>query len=444
MKQVFKIGILVLLLPSLIQYAAASSSPSPALPNPLTLDYVLNIENLRTPNILSAEAEFKRSQALFERDMNQNNMEAFVDIDISGVKPATESVYANDSYGRLVLSKTISDFGQSKWRERSSKDWVQFKALQMSHTIQQDKFQLLEYFFDILLSDANYVYANEAMTVDYLVYDKLKERHSLGLTDDLALLEAENKYHLSRTQRVAADNHRFLSRKIFSDHLGNVTDLPKNVKIPKLSFKLDNIASLQSLIALAKKQNIKLESYSFALRYAQKNRHLSKSKFQPTLQAHFEAGKYYRELKGRNEIRSGFLLKLPLLDKGLNRYQRELNAVEIQHYQAKIREHTLDIQKNLSQLHTSLSILNTQSQQIDTLDQWSDLNLDKNRALYDMEFQASMSTSMAHVTKSDWLKLKNKVETALALARINLILNQPLLQSIDKSQVKFIKVISEK
>ncbi|MCU7800390.1 MAG: TolC family protein [gamma proteobacterium symbiont of Lucinoma myriamae] len=177
------------------------------IPEPLTLQYALSKAALiESPEMMSYSAQ--RQMALAEQDLAISELGVFAEIngrlryvEPSAIVPASET---NDSKISLDIYKRLYDFGRSSVNiEASNKNLASVDALYTDY-VSKRTVAILQAYVNVLLADAIYDHANEAMAVDYVTLDKVRSRFELKQISDIELLAIDNKYRKTRRDRNQA------------------------------------------------------------------------------------------------------------------------------------------------------------------------------------------------------------------------------------------------
>ena len=96
------------------------------------------------------------------------------------------------------------------------------------------------------------------MSVLYVKYDKLSDKHSLGIVSEVAVAEAENAYREVADDRKSAELEQFLSRQRLAMALNRPGDIPSDLTRPDLPQLDRKIPELSALLDIALKNNLTL------------------------------------------------------------------------------------------------------------------------------------------------------------------------------------------
>ena len=183
------------------------------LPQPLTLEQALELSE-NHPNIRLAESGVAYKQAESDEVLAESGFNVTARGYLTAVEPSSVSFNRsnNDSKVILLARKKLYDFGYSRARESAAENAVNSQKWQLLNQRQHHQLGVVQYFFDVLIADKDYVLKNEEMTMAYLKYDKAKDRNDLGTVSDIELLRLENIYREMLQLRRVAEQEQRLSR----------------------------------------------------------------------------------------------------------------------------------------------------------------------------------------------------------------------------------------
>lgn len=161
--------------------SAAMAAEAPPLPNPLSLEHALAHADDDHPDLALAQARLGLARARALEVDARTGVRAYADLTPEWVDPTTpgeDSV--NDSRARLIVSKSLYDFGrQSAYRDAAAAG-IASSELALLDVRARRRLTIMERFFDVLLADQHYAVLNEEMAQRYVAFDRVRERHSLG------------------------------------------------------------------------------------------------------------------------------------------------------------------------------------------------------------------------------------------------------------------------
>lgn len=412
----------------LITLQVSASEGKQPFDSPLSLSKALSFADAGHPELQLADAElaFARSQRL-EVETN-NDLEAYFELAPYASMPSTNDHFKNDSHLRLSVTKTLYDFGYSEHREESADESVKSQELMISEARNKSYLKIMRLFFDALLSDLHFATLNEAMAVLYVKYDKLNDKHTLGMVSDVTVAEAENDYREVADNRKSAELEQFLSRQRLAIALNRPDDIPSDLirsDLPQLARKTPE---LPGLLDIALKNNLTLTALEHAVLADKAAMRATQQQYGPTFVAGLELNEYQRKLPGRNSASVGVSLRIPLTSGSKSQAETARASAKLSASMANYDVAKYTIRQQLSELIHRLELMqykrSTDTQRLDS----TALTLEKNRANYEMEIQSTLGDAMAQYTRAEWLSAKNDFDIAVTWAKIDILTGKKLYQ----------------
>jgi len=402
-----------------------------ALPNPLTLKQALLYVTSSHPNVSLADARLANAKSKKLQVDTINNIDAYIELAPYAAIPSTDDDFTNDSFARLSVSKTLYDFGYSASLEDSAEEAIYSQQLLASATRNQQYIAIMQRYFNVIIADLYFAATDEKMTSLYVKYDKLLERHALGMVSDVILLEAERIYREAADLRKAGEKNQFTSRQRLAIALNRPEDIPVDLIRPDLPRLEQSIPELDDLLSTALKGNLTIAALQHAVLADKAALEAAKQEYGPTLVAGLELNEYERDLRGRNTASVGFSLRVPFANG--NRTQAKTAGIvsQLSASQARYDQAKYVLRQQLSDLISKLEVLkfkrDTDRKRLDS----RGLTLDKNRARYELEMQTTLGNSMANYTEAEWQSAKNDFEIATIWAQIDTLTGKKLYQQKD-------------
>ena len=399
-----------------------------ALPSPLSLSKALSLANNSHPELLLADANL--AYALSERESvgSSNDIDAYVELAPYTSSPSTNDKFSNDSYLRFSVSKTIYDFGYSDYLEDSADEAVLSQQLNASAARNKSYLNIMRLYFDVLLADLHFAAVDEEMTSLYVKFDKLRERHSLGMVSDVTLAESESIYRELADQRKSAELEQQSSRWRLAIALNRPDDIPAELIRPDLPQLDRSVPELSELLDEAFENNLTLTALEHAMLADRAALKATQQQYGPTLAAGLELNEYQRKLPGKNDASIGVTLRIPLLNGSRSQAEVARAAAKLSSSQASYDLAKHSLRQNLSDLVRRLELLiykrTTDELRLDS----TSLTLDRNRARYELEMQTTLGDSMAKYTNAEWLSAKNDFDIATTWAQIEILTGKKLYQ----------------
>ena len=119
----------------------------------------------------------------------------------------------------------------------------------------QQRLEIMQRFFDVLLADLSFSRDNEAMAVAYIQFDRAAARAELGQFSPLKVAELEAAFQLIRRQRAASESAQLITRSLLAQALAHPEDLPRDLITPDLDGQKAPLPELDNVIAEAMNKN---------------------------------------------------------------------------------------------------------------------------------------------------------------------------------------------
>ena len=123
----------------------------------------------------------------------------------------------------------------------------------------QQRMEITQRFYDVLLADLSYSRDNEAMAVAYVQFDRAAAREELGQFSPLAVAELDAAYQLVRRQRAASEAAQLITRSLLAQAMGRPEDLPRDLVTPDLNPQQAPLPELDAVVAEAMEKNPRIK-----------------------------------------------------------------------------------------------------------------------------------------------------------------------------------------
>ncbi len=123
----------------------------------------------------------------------------------------------------------------------------------------QQRLEIMQRFFDVLLADLSFSRDSEAMAVAYVQFDRAAARAELGQFSPLAVAELEAAYQLIRRQRAASEAAQLITRSLLAQAMALPADLPRDLVTPELEAPKSAPPELDTVVAEAMLWNTRIK-----------------------------------------------------------------------------------------------------------------------------------------------------------------------------------------
>ena len=403
-----------------------------ALPDPLNLQQAIAMaDDVQYYQIIEAEASLLAAQSIVEQAQAELGFKAQLEIEAAYIEPSRLALdqSANDSRVSLRLTKPIYNFGSSSQSIQAAQ--TEQTAIQnyMPYIVGLRKIDITRQFFEVILSDLKYAWDNESMVVAYVRFESAQDRHALSQISDVDLLESENNYIDILHQRQLSEINQRHSRAVLAELLNRPTDLPSNLNYPILDFSKIDTSDYSELIEKVMINNPQTELAKKQLEAASQRVSAAGNKFAPRLDAEVEMSEYSRETGSNDEWRAQLNFVLPLYENSSIKRDISKARAEWLKQRAGLLKIEINIRNRVLTLWQKITVLSKRRTQLETSLEYRELRLDKSRALYEMEAQTNLGSSMVAISEIQYKKAKNDFELFLAMMQLRLLSGESIYSS---------------
>jgi outer membrane protein TolC len=424
----------VLVLISVTYASWCISSEIQPLPTPLTLEYALSLADNGHPERLSAEAALAQAEAHKQQVEASDDLRLGLSAQLRAIEPSEIARYQshNDSLARLTVSKQLYDFGRTAHAQDAADAGLASQQWQLVATRQERRLEIMSRFFDVLLADLEVARDNEALSIDYIRFDRARVKHELGKLSDIDLLALESQYQQSRRTLTISQSRQRITRSQLAIGLNHPDDLPADLETPVFE-PMKKQYDIDQLVMMAIQGNPQLKSLRSQLRMAEKQLQVSEAQDNPVIRAELEAATYQRELGGRDPLSVALILEWPLYQGNLIDAKKAEQRALIQQKQAQLRAYELALRQQLLDYWMELEQLRIEYEALSVKGDYRDLYLDRSRTLYEMDLATDLGDSMTQIADIQFKQAKNLFQTQLIQARLSALTGGTLESAIKSS-----------
>ncbi|MEW8505996.1 MAG: TolC family protein [Candidatus Thiodiazotropha sp.] len=397
------------------------------LPSPLTLEYALDLADQAHPERNLADADLAQARAFSQQVEADDDMHVTLTAALRVIDPSDIAVddSRNDSQARLTLSKRLYDFGRTSHAEEAAEAGLVSKRWQLLEVRQQRRLDVMARFFDVLLADLEHARDNEALSIDYIRFDRARTKNELGKLSDIDMVELEAIYQQALRKMRASRNKQRITRSQLAISLNRPLDLPADLESPVFG-PLGELPEVEPLVEKALRENPKLKVLQAELKAAMKRLQASEAEANPVLRAELEAAAYQRELGGRNPMTAALVFELPLYQG--NRVDSEIaeQRALVQRKQAELAHHELALRQQMLDYWMELDRLKVDRDALLVSADFRDLYLDRSRTLYDLDMATDLGDSMTQIADIQLQRARNEFQIQLTHARLKALTGELL------------------
>lgn len=398
------------------------------LPSPLNLTILLNDYAQKSPQINLQQANIDYAKAVLGENQVENSWQA----NIAGRLGQREFAEQQQDHNQLALhvGKVLYDFNRADSRYSADESTVEQQLIRLQDVQNQQRLSIVKAYFNVLLADFQYRIDNEGMAVEYVGFDKVKDKHAVGRLSDVDLLKAEQTYQASLVKRMQAEQMQLQTRIELANVLGLPSARPDELTFPKLkAFKKRSIKGidLETLQNQVIEKNTEMQAFAKAkqaLLFELENASKTSS---PTLRADAWVG----QLSSQPEVREGtwkaeLTMDIPLYDGGasslaINKAQASLSIMK-----AKQQQLEQSLRSQVSQIYFQLKLIQAEKKQHQAFGDYADLYLDLSRALYENESSTDLGDSMVRLSEANYQMVAWQFKQALLWLELDYLLGQTI------------------
>ena len=414
-------AVILLMFPLTSLYATEATLKSESLPEPLTLELALSLIDQQHPDLRFVEAGLQGAQSNLQQTLSNNDLSINLKADARWIEPSVLSTNQKQEDHRLGLyvNKTLYDFGRNSAQVNAASQQIVNKSLQYINAQQRQYINVMKRYFDVVLADLQFYRYNEEMAVAYIQFDRMQIREKLGQYTETDVAEKDVEYKRIRRLRSHSQNQQRVTRSLLAQALNKPNDLPSTVEKPELdvlSRKLPEIEELQKKVS---ENNPVLGALRAKLAAAKNNVQLAYASDNPTLTGGFEAFSYERETSASNKWQATVTLDVPLwsgdrVDSAVAKAKAKVYKIE-----AELAQQELVAQQQVLELWLGIETLKIKHDEVVAGMNFTELSLDKSRALYELEVTSDLGHSMVRFSEAERKVVQTNFDIALAWAQLD-------------------------
>ncbi len=400
----------------------------------LTLEQALKSIDAPHPDLQIAQAE--RDLALADQASVGARRDFSVSLEgrLQRVKPASsDSDFISDNSLRLAARKNLFDFGRTDNAVGAARAVVAARDLDWMDVRAQRRLDVMQRYFDVLLADLQYTADNEYMSVAYVTLDNARDRFQQKLISQVDLIEVEARYQEWLVKRNQSQQRQRLTRALLADAMNQPGQLTSDLEDPKLRDNDRVLPAYEDLQALME-HNPRLLASQQLLEASRQRLDAVRAETHPTIDAELDATDYAtRALPGRDAVRAGVVMSWPLYQGA--RVSSLLAKEQAQFYklQAEAERRKRDLsQAVLATWMEAEQLQKTARHAAKIQADYRDLALERARGQYEVELKTNLGDSMAATVGAKLQQRAVEYQLALALAKLEALLGQPLPQPAKK------------
>ena len=390
------------------------------LPEPLTLKAALAQATDKHPDIARQFAEFSLAEA--ELSESRSRDDATLDLSLQGrfIDPASIALNQehNDSRAKLVLYKTLYDFGRSSQATHAGERFVESREKRLLLARVRKRKEIMQRYFDVLLADLQFAVEDEENSIRFVRFDNDKERHELGDISDVEILALENAYQQQRLKRQRSEDRQRQTRARLALAINRPDQLSADLETPELPGNRNPLPEYKLLVKEARNNNLTLRSLDDELASLQSAREAVKAERLPRLYLQLEAAEYEREIGSRDPFTAILGLDVPLYQGGRTDALVAQASARIEALQARHQHAYYKLRQEILETWQRVQTLLRQTEQAEVLGEYRDLYLDRSRARYELEMQTDLGDAMTEQSAARLFNARTHFDLAIAREKL--------------------------
>jgi len=406
-------------LPAVV-FAAEPSATK--LPDPLTLEYALSLADDAHPDLLIKDADILSAEARRKSIEADRGVNVDLDVSVYGInQDSRQNVWRRDhARAGILVSSTFYDFGYTSSLLSGADELRSSTELAYHDARGQRRLDIMTAYFNVLLADLKFSLYNEAMAVGYVNFDKAKDRREMGQRTDLNVLRREAEYQKLRVLRYESENQQRETREKLAEVLNRPGQPPADLAMPKLAVLDRKLVEVEDLQEQAYKKNFHLNALRHEIRSVENNLEAARNSDGPELKGRLEAYGFESDTGSSDEFRAELSLIYNLYEP-----ERDANvASELARlYKARAQLNKAESALKLEILKVShqLEELIAKRKEAEVTLVLKELELEKSRALYEMEVKADLGYSMSELTNAQLKSAQTDYQLALVWYKLDLL-----------------------
>lgn len=411
--------------------SAFSESEKTHLAEPLDLDTALSFAlDEAHPEIMTARAQ--QLMALSTSQLAESGLALQVGLELEAgyIEPSSLALNQDNEDHRASLNiyQPLYDFSQTENKILAAD--MELKALEkaMQTVFDGRRIDIAKHFFDVLLSDFKYAWHTELTVLAYVHNESVKDRHALGEVSDVALLKANHEHQVLFQQRAVTQSQQQNTRASLAETLNRPGELSSNLRLPKLIHVKRHLPNYEVLLARMMQKNSHIILQETRLEAAHKRLQAARNQMRPLLSAQLKVSEHSRDSASNNDWRAALNLSFPLYEHSAMKSEVSLQRSNWLKQRAMLLRIQSRLRQNLYELWQRIQTLSSARQQLLQSMQYRELELDLNRALYEMEVKTDLGSAMVGISEMRYRQAKTDFELSLAWMELFMLLDEDLVK----------------
>ena len=401
---------------------------SKPLPNPLTLKMLLENYANQSPEISLQRANINLANSVLGENQVGTSWQANI-MGRLGQREFTEETQPHNLLA-LHVGKVLYDFERASSQLQADELSVEQERIRLEVIENKQRLSVVKAYLNVLLADFQYRIDNEAMAIEYVGFDKIKDKHAIGQVSDVDLLAAEQLYQTALVNRMQAEQFQLKTRIELANVIGLPSERPDELRFPNLkSFKSRSVKdiSLQALQKQVLESNLQLK----ALEQAQQAQFFALKSAQNISSPTVRADAWVGQLSSYPELREGsweanLSVDIPLYDGGAASAAKTKAQAKMAKLKAEYQQLEQSLRTQVSDIYFQLKLLEAEKKQHQIFGDYADLYLDYSRALYENESSTDLGDAMVRLSEANYNMVAWEFKQALLWLELDYLLGNKI------------------
>ncbi len=411
----------ILLLSPLTSSIYAGEAKPELLPEPLTLDAALNLIDQQHPDLRFINADLQDSRSSLQQALSNNDLNINLKATARWIEPSDLSINQTKEDHRvgLFVNKTLYDFGRSSSQIDAATQEVLSQDLQYLNARQQQYLVVMQCYFNVVLADLQFYRYNEEMAVAFIQFDRIQIRYKLGQYTEVDVAEKEVEYNRVRRLRTYSQNQQRVTRSLLAQSLNRPGNLPATVAKPDVDVSTRKLPDIEKMQKIVRDNNPVLKALRAKLISAKNNIQFAQAGDKPILTGGIETFGYNREVSSSDKWRAQVILNIPLWNGGRVDSAVAKAKSEVYKIEAELAQQKFLLQQQVLELLLGIETLKIKYEEVLSGMNFTELSLDKSRALYELEVTSDLGYSMVRFSEAERKVVQTSFDIALAWAQLD-------------------------
>lgn len=409
-----------------VQTAQAEQTKTP-LPEPLTFEYALkHADDMTHPDLMLATSDLELAIANLQNAESNTDFQAQLELKASVIEPSSLATNQDkdDHSAKLRLTKPLYDFGQSENKIEAAVENKQATEKHIDFLKSLRRIEIAKHFFEVLLADLKFSWNDEDMAIAYVRFSNAQELRALNKLSDVEVFDFENRYQQSRNRRFNSEAEQRNSRAMLAEVLNRPGELSSNLLMPELNYHEKVLGEYSDLLDKMLLNNPQLIFQKVKVDSSQKELQAARLQNRPQIDAEFEVAEYARDTASREDWRASINLTVPLLEHAGLKAEISKSRSKWIKQRAELNALKSRLRQQLLVLWQKIRLLKAQREQAMVTLELRELELDKSRALYEMEVKTNLGDSMTAISEAKYYKAKVDFDLVLAWMELEVLLGK--------------------